>query len=74
MSASPSSLPSPRAVLAQRWRIATERLVAARYRFQLLNEAEVPDIRELRRAARLVHDLELERGALGREMESTLRS
>jgi len=27
------------------------------------------DIRELRRAARLMYDLELERGALGRAME-----
>lgn len=72
MSVSTSPLQSPRSALAHRWHIATERLVAARYRFQLLHEADVPDIAELRRAARLVHDLELERGALGRDLESSL--
>ncbi len=57
------------AVLAQRWRLATERLVEARYRFQRLNDADEINIQSLRRAARQVHDLERERGALGRQME-----
>ena len=37
--------------------------------FRLLNEAESMDIRALRRTARMVYDLELERGALARAME-----
>ena len=57
------------AVLAQRWRLATERLVEARYRFQRLNDADEINIQSLRRAARQVNDLERERGALGRQME-----
>ncbi len=57
------------AVLAQRWRLATERLVEARYRFQRLNDADEINIQSLRRAARQVHDREPERGALGRQME-----
>ena len=57
------------AVLAQRWRLATERLVEARCRFQRLNDSDEMDIQSMRRAARLIHDLELERGALGRELE-----
>ena len=74
MSASPSpSIQSSQTAVAHRWRITSERLAAARYRFQLLHEAEVPDIHELRRTARIIHDLELERGALGRELESSLR-
>jgi hypothetical protein len=55
--------------LAHRWRVTTERLVEARSHFRLLNEAESMDIRELRRTARMVYDLELERGALARAME-----
>lgn len=55
--------------LALRWRTTTERLVEARNRFRRLNDAESMDIAELRRAARSVHDLELERGALVRAME-----
>lgn len=69
MSAIAPTVDNAQARLAQRWRQTTERLVAARQRFQLLNEADAMDIRELRRAARLVYDLELERGALGRAME-----
>lgn len=59
--------------LAHRWRISTERLVEARNHFRLLNEADSMDIRELRRAARRIHDLELERGELARAMEENER-
>jgi hypothetical protein len=55
--------------LANRWRLTTERLVEARSQFRLLNEAESMDISAMRRVARLVHDLELERNALARAME-----
>ena len=55
--------------LAHRWRITTERLVEARSQFRLLNEADSMDIRALRRAARMVYDLELERAALAQAME-----
>lgn len=55
--------------LAHRWRITTDRLVEARSHFRLLNESESMDIRELRRTARMVYDLELERSALARAME-----
>ena len=57
------------AVLAQRWRLATERVVVARCRFQRLHDSDEMDIQSMRRAARLIHDLERERGALGRERE-----
>lgn len=55
--------------LADRWRLTTERLVEARSHFRLLNESESMDIAAMRRVARLVHDLELERNALARAME-----
>jgi len=59
--------------LALRWRVTTERLVEARSHFRLLNEADSMDIRELRRTARRVYDLELERSALARAMEESGR-
>ena len=69
MLATLNAVDSQQQALAHRWRITTERLVEARSRFRLLSEADSMDIRELRRAARLMYDLELERGALGRAME-----
>ncbi len=60
-------------LLAQRRRLTTDRLVEARSRFRLLSDAESMDIRELRRTARLVYDLELERGALARAIEEFAR-
>jgi hypothetical protein len=70
MSSVASEIEIRQSVLAQRWRLATERLVEARCRFQRLNDAETMDIQSMRRAARLIHDLEHERSALGREMEN----
>ncbi|MCU0759221.1 MAG: hypothetical protein MUF07_08520 [Steroidobacteraceae bacterium] len=60
-------------VLADRWRVTTERLVEARSHFRFLNESESMDIAAMRRVARLVHDLELERHALARAMEQLER-
>lgn len=69
MLATPTSSDPQQHALAHRWRITTERLVEARSQFRLLNEADSMDIRALRRAARMVYDLELERGALANAME-----
>jgi hypothetical protein len=66
----PQQAAAPREqVLAARWRLTTERLVEARSHFRLLNESDSMDIGAMRRVARLVHDLELERHALARAME-----
>ena len=68
----PLSYPAPdlrEQALASRWRATTERLVEARSHFRMLNDAESIDIGTMRRLARLVHDLELERAALARELE-----
>lgn len=69
MLATMTDVDQQRHALAHRWRVTTERLVEARSHFRLLNEAESTDIRALRRTARMVYDLERERGALACAME-----
>lgn len=73
MLATVSDINQQQHALAHRWRVTTERLVEARSHFRLLNEAESMDIRALRRSARMVYDLELERSALARAMEECER-
>jgi hypothetical protein len=59
--------------LTARWLITTERWQEARTAYIVLREADVLDIQALRRAARQLHDLEQERGALARELENPLQ-
>jgi hypothetical protein len=70
MLATVTDIDAQQQAVAHRWQITTHRLVEARNRFRVLTEAESMDIRELRRTARMVYDLELECGALASAMET----
>jgi hypothetical protein len=54
--------------LAARWLSTIEALQAAREEYRTLHASPTVDVRALRKAAQRVHDLELLRGVLAREL------
>lgn len=60
-------------MLAARWQVMTARWMETRSLYERLANEPSVDIQALRRAARQLHDLQLERGAVASVLESQLR-
>jgi hypothetical protein len=60
-----------RHTLGARWHGTLEALEAARDEYRALHAAAAVDVRALRRAARRIHDLELVRTVLARELQAS---
>ncbi len=62
-----------RQMLAARWQVMTARWIETRSLYERLANEPSVDIQALRRAARQLHDLQLERGAVASVLESPVK-